>query len=164
MVHLDDAQATFTQILTGNATFDALVGAQLPPDQGVGTVLHFPAMWSLGTAFEPSPAWTVEADFIYFEWSVFKDLPIRFHRTPCRNTDRIEDYQDSWQIRTGAEHRRGDLDLSRRLLLRQVPGADGRRHAAAAGRRPSRREPRPGLVARGRPALERWTSTSWACS
>jgi long-chain fatty acid transport protein len=107
--HLDDARAKFTQIATGNATFDALVAAQLPPAQGVSTVMHFPAMWSLGTSFEPSPAWTVEADFIYFEWSVFRDLPIRFDLTPSRDVTRIEDYDDSWQIRTGAEYRRGAL-------------------------------------------------------
>ena len=107
--HMDFARADFTQILTGNPTFDAIVASQLPPDQGVGTVLNFPAMWSLGAALEPSPAWTVEADFIYFEWSVFKDLPINFYRTPARNVTRIEDYDDSWQVRTGTEYRRGAL-------------------------------------------------------
>jgi len=109
VVHVDEATAEFTQIPTGNATFDAGVAAGLPPDQGVGTVLRFPAMWSAGAAFEPTPAWTVEADFLFFEWSVFEDLPIRFQTTPDRSTVRVEDYGDSWQIRTGAEYRRGAL-------------------------------------------------------
>ena len=109
VVHVDDATAGFTQIKTGSAAFDAAVAAGLPPDQGVSTVLRFPAIWSAGAAFAPAKAWTVEADFIFYEWSLFKDLPIDFHTTTSRNTVRIEDYKDSWQIRTGAEHRCGNL-------------------------------------------------------
>jgi long-chain fatty acid transport protein len=107
VVHVDDATASFTQIKTGNAAFDAGVAGSLPPNQGVSTVLRFPAIWSAGAAFDPAPAWTVEADFIRYEWSVFKDLPITFHATPSRNTVRVEDYEDSWQVRTGGEYRRG---------------------------------------------------------
>ena len=109
VVHVDDATARFTQIPTGSAVFDAGVAASLPPGQGVSTVLRFPAIWSAGAAFTPAPAWTVETDFVFYEWSVFNDLPIRFDVTTNRNTARIEDYEDSWQIRTGAEHRRGNL-------------------------------------------------------
>jgi len=105
VIHPDEADADFTQIPTGNAAFDAGVAAGLPPDQKVGTVLRFPAMWSVGAAFQPTPAWTVEADFNLHEWSVFTDLPIRFETTPSRNTTRIENYDDAWQIRAGAEHR-----------------------------------------------------------
>jgi long-chain fatty acid transport protein len=109
VVHVDDADANFTQVKTGNAAFDAGVAASLPPDQGVGTVLRFPAIWSAGAAFEPAKTWTVEADFIFYEWSLFKDLPINFRTTPSRNAVRVEDYEDSWQIRTGAEHRCGNV-------------------------------------------------------
>jgi long-chain fatty acid transport protein len=140
--HLDFAKAEFTQILTGNPTFDALVGAQLPPDQGVGTVLSFPAIWTLGAAFEPRPSWTVEADFLYFEWSTFKDLPIDFYRTPSRNTVRVEDYEDSWQVRTGAEYRRGDLSWRLGYYFDKSPAPthavtpllpDADRHGASLG-------------------------------
>ncbi len=109
VVHVDDAEADFTQILTGIAPVDALVASQLPPDQGGSTVLRFPALWSAGVAFDPEPDWTLEADFLWYEWSVFSDLPIRFETTPALNTTRVEDYEDSWQVRVGAEHRRGDL-------------------------------------------------------
>jgi long-chain fatty acid transport protein len=109
VVHVDDADADFAQIETGNAVFDAGVAASLPPDQAVSTVLRFPAIWSAGAAFEPAKTWTIEADFIFFEWSLFKDLPINFRTTTSRNAVRVEDYEDSWQIRTGAEHRRGNV-------------------------------------------------------
>lgn len=104
-IHVKDADARFTQILTGDPVFDAAVAAQLPPNQHVGTVLRFPAIWSGGLAWDPAQRWTLEADFNLFEWHAFEDLPFYFSQTPQNNTKRIEDYDDSWQIRTGAEHR-----------------------------------------------------------
>jgi long-chain fatty acid transport protein len=109
VIHVDDAEADFTQIMTGIAPVDAYVATLVPPDQTAGTVLRFPAIWSAGVAFDPEPDWTVEADFVWYEWSVFADLPFYFETTPQLNTTRIEDYKDSWQVRLGAEHRRGDL-------------------------------------------------------
>jgi long-chain fatty acid transport protein len=109
VVHVDDARAEFTQIPTGDAYVDAVVAAGLPPDQGVKTVLRFPAIATAGVAFDPVPDWTVEADFVWYEWSLFTDLPIYFDETTSRNTTRIEDYKDSWQVRVGAEKRRGDF-------------------------------------------------------
>jgi len=104
VVHLD-GRANVTQIPTGNAAFDAGVAASLPPSQDVTTVLRFPAVWSAGLAWNPRPPWTVEGDFNFVEWSVFRDLPIRFHQTPSANETIVENYNDSWQVRLGAEHR-----------------------------------------------------------
>ena len=104
-VDVNDGDATFRQILTGNPLFDALVAQSLPPDQAVGTALHFPAIGSGGVAFKPTDAWTLEADFNYFGWSVFRELAIKFKDTPQASRTLVEDYDDSWQIRAGAEHR-----------------------------------------------------------
>jgi len=109
VVHVDEAEADFTQILTGIAPLDAYLATQVPPDQSGGTVLRFPALWSAGVAFDPEPDWTVEADFLWYEWSVFTDLPIYLETTPTLSSTRVEDYEDSWQVRVGAEHRRGSL-------------------------------------------------------
>ncbi len=78
-------------------------------DQGVSTVLRFPAMWSVGAAWNPKPAWTVEADFNVHEWKVFNDLPIDFESALTPDKRKIEDYGNAWQARTGAEYRRGCL-------------------------------------------------------
>jgi long-chain fatty acid transport protein len=100
-----DGRATFRQIPTGNAPFDAAVAAGLPPNQKVATVLRFPAVWSAGVAWLPNSDWTLEADVNLTEWSLFEDLPIRFDRTPSRNTTIVEKYEDALQVRAGAEHR-----------------------------------------------------------
>jgi long-chain fatty acid transport protein len=96
--------ATFRQIPTGDPTFDAAVAASLPPDQKVHTVLRFPAIWSAGAAWMPG-RWTLAADAVFTEWSVFTDLPIDLQTTPAASQDRIEDYGDTWAFRAGAEHR-----------------------------------------------------------
>jgi len=105
-----DGDATFTQIPytagtpTFNAQFNAAVAAALPPGQGVSTTLRFPATWTAGAAWT-NDAWTVAADFVYLEWSVFTDLPLEFASSPALNQTIVENYDNSFQIRAGAEHR-----------------------------------------------------------
>ena len=104
-----EGDADFTQIPTGDAAFDAGVAASLPPDQPVSTVLRFPAIWSAGIAWLPTAAWTIEGAAVFTEWSLFRDLPLRFRDTPSRNETVVEDYRDTWAFRFGAEHRRARL-------------------------------------------------------
>jgi len=100
-----DGEVDITQIPTGNSTWDAVVAAQLPPDQAVSTVLRLPAIAALGVAWSWGSAWTFEGDAVFTEWSAFKDLPIYFQRSPSSNERIVEDYDDSFQFRVGAEHR-----------------------------------------------------------
>lgn len=104
-IEVDDADATFTQILTGNTAFDAAVAAGLPPAQKGSTTLKFPAMFSAGIAWSPQPSWTWETDFNWHQWSAFDELPLTFSTTAALNSVIPEDYEDNFQIRTGAEHR-----------------------------------------------------------
>ena len=99
-----EGDAEFRQILTGDPAFDAAVAAGLPPDQGVSTVLRFPAIWSMGVAWIRPETWKVEASLVYTEWSLFRDIPLRFD-DPSLNTTIVEDYDDALAIRVGAEHR-----------------------------------------------------------
>ncbi len=104
-VTIDDGDATFTQILTGDTLFDQQVAAGLPPAQGVATKLVFPAIMSGGIAFHPQPNWTWEVDAMFTKWSAFEELPITFATTASKNTVIREDYEDSWRVNIGAEHR-----------------------------------------------------------
>jgi long-chain fatty acid transport protein len=96
--------ATFKQIPTGDPAFDAGVAATLPPNQGVSTVLRFPAIWAVGGAWMPHP-WTVEMSLVYTEWKAFTDLPIRFDQTPQNDRTIVENYDNTLAVRLGAEHR-----------------------------------------------------------
>jgi len=104
-VKVDEGDATFTQIPTGDASLDALVAANLPPNQKVTTELTFPAMLSGGVAFDPREDWTVEVDALWTQWSAFDKLSLHFPSDPTIDTDFIENYDDQFQIRAGAEHR-----------------------------------------------------------
>ena len=108
VVHVDDGTADFTFIPTASPALNLSLEPALK-DQGVSTVLRFPAMWSLGAAWSPKPAWTVEADFNLHEWSVFSDLPIDFEEPLTTDKLKVENYDNAWQARTGAEYRRGSL-------------------------------------------------------
>ena len=99
-----EGNATFRQIPSGDPTFDAAVAASLPPDQRVDTVLRFPAIWSAGAAWMPGE-WTLAADAVFTEWSLFRDLPLNFQTTPSRSRTIVENYADTWAFRVGAEHR-----------------------------------------------------------
>ena len=99
-----EGDATFRQIPTGDPVLDALVAASLPRNQGVSTTLRFPAIWALGGAWTPS-AWTIEADLVYTEWSLFEDLPLHFERDSQLDQTIVEDYDNTLAIRVGAEHR-----------------------------------------------------------
>jgi long-chain fatty acid transport protein len=99
-----DGTADFALLDTGSATLNALFAGVLK-NQDVTSTLRFPAIWSTGVAYSPSPAWTLEGDFNWTQWSFFTDLPVTFKSTPELSSVVKEDYNDQWQVRVGVEHR-----------------------------------------------------------
>jgi long-chain fatty acid transport protein len=104
-VKIDDGDATFKQIMTGNAAFDAYVATQLPPNQKAASELRFPSILSLAAAWNPTPDWTWEVDANQTAWSWFKELDVQFSKSPASNLVIPEEYKDSWRVNIGAEHR-----------------------------------------------------------
>lgn len=104
-VKIKDGEATFKQIPTGDANFDAAVAAALPAAQNdVHTTLHFPALLSVGAAWHPTKDWTWEADVNWTQWSAFDSLTLEFPSNSSLNTSLPEAYDDQFRISVGAEH------------------------------------------------------------
>ncbi len=104
-VDVTDGKAEFSQILSGDPVLDGTIAAGLPVDQGVSTTLKFPAMWSFGVAWNPTPPWTWEVDANWHQWSAFDNLALSFKTDPTLDQTIQEDYRDQFQVRVGAEHR-----------------------------------------------------------
>ena len=103
-----DGNADFTQLPTGNPTFDGIVAASFPPDQRFTTAIAFPAQASLGIARRLNDAWSAEVDVNWTQWSSFDRLDLAFADTPSRNLSNEENWKDAWNVRTGLEYRAHD--------------------------------------------------------
>lgn len=101
-----DGDADITQYPTGDAQLDAAVAASLPPDQPASTVLRLPSIGALGFAWNWGSTWTFEGDAVYTGWSAFKDIPIYFQNSTSSNQRVVQNYDNSFQFRAGAENRR----------------------------------------------------------
>jgi long-chain fatty acid transport protein len=94
--------AQFNQIPTGNSQFDAIVHSQLPPTQDISTTISYPAILSGGIATTMFPTWQLEFDTVYMTWSRFDALDVNFSQTPAVNLHVVEDWDNSYSLRLGA--------------------------------------------------------------
>jgi len=99
-----EGDAEITQISSGNAQFDAVVGAQLPPDQRINTEFPFPSIAQLGFAFSPTDAWDLEFDIMRTGWGRFEALDVNFETTPSASFSRPQNWEDSNSYRFGVNH------------------------------------------------------------
>jgi long-chain fatty acid transport protein len=76
-----EGDATFVQVPTGNAGVDALIGAGLPADQGVGSTIEFPAQLVVGLAYRATSQLNLLGDFQRTYWSSFDSFPVDFETT-----------------------------------------------------------------------------------
>ena len=97
-----DGKAEVTQISTGNAQLDAIIGAQLPPSQGISTTFPFPAVAAIGVAFSPTDRLDIEFDITHMTWSRFEALAVEFETTPQFGFVREQNWDDSHAYRLGA--------------------------------------------------------------
>jgi len=99
-----EGDAEINQIPTGSAQLDAIIGAQLPPDQRINTVFPFPSIATIAVAFSPNDNWDVELDVIKTGWSAFEALPVNFESTPAASFVREQNWEDSNSYRIGINH------------------------------------------------------------
>ncbi|HWJ23059.1 MAG TPA: outer membrane protein transport protein [Gemmatimonadaceae bacterium] len=117
----DNATARFTQTTTGfrvplpapyppgsYALLDTLVAHKFLADSALSqqkgsTHIKHPAQLQFGVGFTGLSNTTISLDGDFVQWSSFQQLPIDFSIAPDRTI--IEDYNNSWSVRTGIEHR-----------------------------------------------------------
>ena len=121
--HYDNADATFSQVPThlvlaaGNplnappgTPVDGILATEFAPGQPlsaqkVSTRIKHPAQFQAGIGYSGLVNTLLEGDFEWTQFSDFNRLPITFSG-PASGEDRtlIENYENSWSIRLGAEH------------------------------------------------------------
>jgi len=114
------ASAKFTQLPTGYSDFDAMVSAALPFDEdpAIATTIDFPDYWQVGLAWT-NEKFTLSGQYGVMGWSSFQELVIEFPDYPHLSSTIEENYQNSEQIRFGAEWR-----MSQSWALRAGGGFD----------------------------------------
>jgi long-chain fatty acid transport protein len=81
-------------------------------DQKVNTSIDFPNYIATGVYYKLTERWGMEADYLWFNWSVFDEINLDFENDDLNQTV-PEEYQDSWQIRLGTHY-----ELTEALSLR----------------------------------------------
>jgi long-chain fatty acid transport protein len=103
-----EGTAKFTQILTGNAAFDAAVAAGLPSGTPpVTTSIEFPATANLGAAFNFPGDFTLSLEADWTRWTSFQALDIHFPTLTGRDLHRETDWKNSWAYRAGINKKWG---------------------------------------------------------
>jgi long-chain fatty acid transport protein len=93
--------ATFTNLDTGNAEFNALAALRLPSGAMPATTkIVFPSILAVGVSYSWG-AWIVEGDVDFYEWSTFASLPIIIEGLDPNVVP--EDYANTRQYRIGLE-------------------------------------------------------------
>lgn len=81
----------------------ALIPRAILRDQKANTAIDFPNFLSAGVYYKLTKKLGVEADYMWFNWSVFKEIKLDFAEDMLDQTI-TENYKDSWQFRVGAHY------------------------------------------------------------
>lgn len=122
--HYDGAKATFEQTPTGlvlaqgnpivpggaSASLDQILGAEFTGSgaltaQGGRSIITDPWQAQAGLAYSGLLGTTISADAALIGWSKFDRLPVTFSGNAASSSrSLLENYEDSWAYRFGAEH------------------------------------------------------------
>jgi len=103
-----DGKANFTQIPTGYADLDGMLGTIFPFEESVPieATIAFPDFWTVGLAWQ-NEKWTFSGQYGVMGWSAFQELPIIFPENPEFSGVMREEFEDAAQWRVGMEWRAG---------------------------------------------------------
>lgn len=92
----------------GEAEFNNLA-VGFPSTAGGGTTIEFPASYVIALNVKPMPNLTIEGDYIWWGWSSYDELVIKFDQTiPAFGNNQIvspRNFEDTFQLRFGAEYK-----------------------------------------------------------
>jgi long-chain fatty acid transport protein len=97
------ASARFTQILTGDASLDAAVAANLPPLQTATVAHYFPGHVAAGLAMRHGGV-LVEADLGWTLWSSFDSIEVRYPASPALSQSLPQAHETAFEGRIGVEY------------------------------------------------------------
>ncbi len=97
-----DATASYTQILTGDATTDAAVAAGLPKQQAAEVGFIYPGSIAAGVAWH-GDRWIVEGDVTRTLWSSFDRVQVT-HRDSQFDYILPTDFASTWKVALGTEY------------------------------------------------------------
>lgn len=101
-------------VYEGNGSFRSLPGRVQVPVEGSAEI-DLPASWVAAVNVKPMEGLTVEADYVWWGWSSYDELRIEFNEPVpvlgITETVSERNYNDSWQIRLGAEYSELPLEI-----------------------------------------------------
>lgn len=91
----------------GTASFTSLPSSEFPQGVKGNTELNMPANLAVGVNVKPINKLSVEADYVWYQWSSFKTLDISFTKqtTLLQDMSIPRNYKDTYQVRVGAEYK-----------------------------------------------------------
>jgi long-chain fatty acid transport protein len=103
-MEFEDRTATLTNVQTTGAPWAATLIAGLGgSEQLLSSELNLPSIMSLGAAYQASERLRLEGNYVRFGWSTFEKLALDFD-TDALDQNIYFGYEDSWQVRFGAEY------------------------------------------------------------
>lgn len=91
----------------GSGEFRNIPGENVVPVEG-STTIDLPASWVAAVNVRPIDGLSVEVDYVWWGWSSYDELRIEFDQPVdglnITETVSERNYEDSWQIRLGAEY------------------------------------------------------------
>lgn len=101
-------------VFEGSGSFRNLPGRVQVPVEGSAEI-DLPASWVAAVNVKPIEGLTVEADYVWWGWSSYDELRIEFNEPVpvlgITETVSERNYDDSWQLRLGAEYSELPLDF-----------------------------------------------------
>jgi long-chain fatty acid transport protein len=107
----DDGTATLQDVQTNGTWAGTVIDGLGGSTQKAAAEVNLPYILSLGLAYQFAPSFRAEVNYVRFGWSTFKKLTLDFQNDALDQTIHF-DYENSWQIRIGAEY-----DVSEKVSL-----------------------------------------------